>query len=72
MTRKCAEIRFGAFEVLESICFKWFGALERDGSDVGVAAVEISVPMQRGDRVVRSEPCKREVRDACVAGGVSG
>lgn len=65
-------LRFRAFEVLESVCFKWFGALERDGSDVGVAAVEISVPMERGDRVVRSEPCKREVRDACVAGGVPG
>ena len=58
--------------MLESVCFKWFGALERDGSDVGVAAVEISVPMECGDRVVRSEPCKREVRDACVAGGVPG
>jgi hypothetical protein len=65
-------LRFRAFEVLESVCFKWFGALERDGSDVGVAAVEISVPMERADRVVRSEPCKREVRDACVAGGVPG
>ena len=35
-------LRFRAFEVLESVCFKWFGALERDGSDVGVAAVEVA------------------------------